>query len=199
MLENTSKPTYNGKLYTLDLLTQKYNAYNYNAVNGLSAKTLLNNTFPINDAKNRNEKALYEEFDGNINYWLTNYNQTNNPYFISKNVRTINTNIERTLLQRETQLNILRNTELQCIVPGNQFYTVGYLVEFNMPAFIPGEKTERAIDPHHSGKYLITGVRHMITPSGGMQTILNLSKNSVTVSFGIASDAEGNYINARGY
>lgn len=199
LLENTSKPTYSGKLLTLDLITQKYNDYNYSAINGLSKNSLLDGTFALNDARNRNEKTLYEEFDGQINYWLTNYNQNNNQYFIEKNVRVINTNIERTLLQRETQLNMLKNTELQCIVPGNQFYTVGYLVEFNVPAFIPGEKTERAEDPYYSGKYLITSVRHLITPSGGMQTVLKLCKNSVAVSFGQARDSDGNYRKARGY
>jgi hypothetical protein len=199
ILDNTSKPTYSGKLLTLDLITQKYADYNYSHVNGLSRNSLIDGVFPINDAKNRNEKTMYEEYDGQINYWLTNYNQTNKQYFISKNVRVVNTNIERTLLQRETQLNMLKNTELHCIVPGNQFYTVGYLVEFNVPAFIPGQKSERANDPYYSGKYLITGVRHVITPSGGMQTALRLSKNSTAISLGQAKDSDGNYRKARGY
>lgn len=183
VLDNTRKSAYSGKLYTLDIVTQKYREYKYSAVNQGNKKVMMDGYFPLNDAKNRNERSIYEEYDTEINYWLTNLGQTNNPYFISKNEKVPDINVERTLLQRKVQMNLLRSTSLKCIVPGNPFYSAGYMVEFDAPAFTKNLPNERVIDPYYSGKYLITGVRHMITPSDGLQTMLHLSKNSVAAAF----------------
>jgi hypothetical protein len=199
VLENTKKSAYNGRLYTLDLITQKYKMNDYSLVNSSNKKIMMDGYFPLNNAKNRNNKAMYEEYDTQINYWLTNKGQTNNPYFISKRHRIVETGVERTLMQRRVQLNLLRSTELQCIVPGNPFYSAGYLVEFDMPAFIPNSENERAIDPHHSGKYLISGVRHTITPSDGLQTLLTLCKNSVRDPFNLVKSENQEYSKARNY
>jgi hypothetical protein len=199
VLENTKKSAYNGRLYTLDLITQKYKVNDYSLVNSSNKKIMMDGYFPLNNAKNRNNKAMYEEYDTQINYWLTNKGQTNNPYFISKRHRIVETGVERTLMQRRVQLNLLRSTELQCIVPGNPFYSAGYLVEFDMPAFIPNSENERAIDPHHSGKYLISGVRHTITPSDGLQTLLTLCKNSVRDPFNLVKSENQEYSKARNY
>lgn len=199
VLENTKKSAYNGRLFTLDLITQKYRTNDYSLVNSFNKKIMMDGYFPLNNAKNRNEKAMYEEYDTQLNYWLTNKGQTNNPYFISKGVRVVESGVEKTLLQRRVQINLLRSTELQCIVPGNPFYSAGYLVEFDMPAFIPNTEKERAIDPHHSGKYLISGVRHVITPSDGLQTVLTLCKNSVAAPFNFIKSENQEYSKARNF
>ncbi len=159
-------------------------------MNASNRQIMMDGFFPLNNAKNRNEKTIYEEFDTQIDYWLTNKGQTNNPYFVSKGFKIVETGIEKTLMQRRIQINLLRSTELNCIVPGNPFYSAGYLVEFDMPAFIPNNESERNIDPYHSGKYLITGVRHTITPSDGLQTVLTLCKNSIAAPFDLATDRE---------
>ena len=190
VLSNTKNSAYTGRLFTLDLITQKYVRNDYSLVNASNRQIMMDGFFPLNNAKNRNEKTIYEEFDTQIDYWLTNKGQTNNPYFVSKGFKIVETGIEKTLMQRRIQINLLRSTELNCIVPGNPFYSAGYLVEFDMPAFIPNNESERNIDPDHSGKYLITGVRHTITPSDGLQTVLTLCKNSIAAPFDLATDRE---------
>lgn len=190
VLEGTKGTMYNGRLFTLDLITQKYKKNDYSMVNLKNQKQLMDGFFPLNQAKNRNDIPLYNEFGTEVNYWLTNKGRGNNPYYISKNVRSIDTNVERTLLQRRTQINLLRSTELNCIVPANQYYTVGSLIEFDMPAFMPNSETEKRIDPYHSGKYLITGVRHVMNKSGGSQTILQLCKNSVAAPFSTTGNSQ---------
>ena len=188
VLDGTKSSTYNGRMFTLDLVTQKYKMIDYSLVNARNQRQLMDGFFPLNEAKNRNDIPLFAEFGTEVNYSLTNLGRNNNSYFISKGIRSIDTNVEKTLLQRKVQLNLLRSTELQCIVPANQLYTVGSMIEFEMPAFMPNTETERKIDPYHSGKYLITGVRHVITESSGSQTLLQLCKNSIAVPF----DTPGN-------
>lgn len=198
ILENTKTTSYAGKLYTLDLITQKYNRFNYSFLNNQNKKNMMDGYFPLNDAKNRNGNSLYEEYNTSINFWLTNKGRTNNPYFISKNIRSNDTNIERILLQRKTQLNMLRNTEFQCTVPINPLLSTGFMVEIDLPSFSPSKESERILDPYMKGKYLITGTKHTITPDGGSQTTLTLNKNSISTPFDESVNF-GDYNTARSY
>lgn len=201
VLTNTKSPLYSSKLQTLDILTQKYRTYEYSfgdlkQKNGSAArKLLLDKTggFLVSNALNRNNKALYQEHDTYRSYHLTNLGQNDSQWVrgvTSRNSTRIvdgkpvpitisDTNVERTMMQRVAQLYMLLNTSIDCTVPANPFYTPGYVVEFDMPGFMPETEAQRNIDPFLSGKYLITAVRHVMTPSGGQQTIMTLSKNSV--------------------
>lgn len=185
----TREGLYSSKLLTLDLITQKYTENKISLLNELNTDVMIDGYFPFNDATNRNNKALYEEYDSGIRYWLTNKGRSNQPYFISKRFRENDSFIEEYLVQRKMQLDLINNTELHCIVPGNPQYTAGFTVELNIPAFTRNLKNERVFDPFYSGKYLITAVRHVIVP-GSLQTILELSKNSIGTSLGLSSGNE---------
>lgn len=197
VLEGTEKGMYANRFYTLDLIRQKYSKYDYSLANEQSQKVMLDGFFPVNNARNRNSKTLYEEHDSQTNYWLTNLNQNETPYFIRKGVRVTNTEIEKTLMQRKVQINLLNNTRVWCSVPGNPNYTVGYVAELNLPSFIPSN-VERAIDPYHSGKYLITDVRHSITPDD-LETIIVMAKNSVSSPMDVANNSKPSYRTARDF
>jgi hypothetical protein len=197
MMASTQNLTYSGRLYTLDILRQKYTSRDYNARKINRAHFLDGANLPINDAPNRNEKSLVTEYDSNINYSMTNHDQSMSPYLLSKVYRVTDTNVENTMLQRQSQLNLLKNTQLECIVPGNILFTVGSVVNLDLPAFTKNRESARNIDPYLSGKYLITNTRHVITPSGGHQTILKLSKNSLASGLDAAGIADKNYKKAR--
>jgi hypothetical protein len=158
-------------------------------LNELNRNTMIDSYFPFNDATNRNNRALYEEFDSGINYWLTNKGQSNAPYFISKGVRSNDTFIEDYLVQRKMLIDAINTNELHCEVPGNPQYTAGFTLDVNIPAFTQNFKNERVNDPYHSGKYLITAVRHVIVP-GSLQTVLELSKNSISSPLDLARGAD---------
>jgi hypothetical protein len=196
MHESLKKSTYSGSLYTVDILTQKYNKLNYSLLDS-SPRNFMDNFLPTNFAKNRNEKSAIEEFDTNIKYSITNRNQTNSPYISSKAFRVIDTNVENTLMQRESQLSLLKNTILDVIVSGNQAFSVGYIVELDMPAFTTNLDNVKNLDPFYSGKYLITHIRHIITPSGGHQTLMKLAKNSPSSPYEIAYGNNESYKKAR--
>lgn len=186
-LETTATTAQNGRLFTLDLITQSYKKYDYSyfspntrrmlmdtAVPGSSPQKL---SFPFNDATNRNGKAIYEEYGTEVNYCLTNKGNGNLDYFRNKAFRSTDTSVERTLLQRKAQLNLLRNSEVECAVAGNPMLTVGRMVNFELPAFMPEGPNKRKHDNYLSGRYLITRVCHVLTGQS-LQTKLTLSKNS---------------------
>lgn len=196
VLEGTKKGMFASRLYTLDLIRQKYTKYDYSAANKLAKESLLDGFFPLNNAQNRNNKALYEEYNAQPNYCLTNLNQNETPYFLSKGFRTINIDVEKFLLQRKIHLNLLNNTRVWCHLPGNPNYTVGYIVEFDMPPNIPRKSDDNETDPYHSGKYLITNIRHSITPDD-IETIMILNKNSVRSRLDVADNGNSAYKKAR--
>jgi hypothetical protein len=183
VLKSTEKPEFAGTLYTLDLIRQKFSQKLINAYNAIPQQLRLDKSLSFGTAKNRNNKSVYEEYQNNIKYSLTNYGRTNVPYMIERNYRENNTNVEDVLLQRKIQLNALFSTRLKCVVPGNPAYTIGYTVNFNLPSFAHEDENGRTLDPFYSGKYLITKVRHTLTPKEGLQTAIELCKNSVVSKY----------------
>lgn len=193
MLRNTQRLTYSGRLYTLDILRQRYEKNDFSVDNLSPSNFIDGKNIPINDAKNRNERSLTKEYGTKFFYHMTNKNQTNSPYLASRAFRVTDTNIESSLMQRESLLNLLNNTVLNCTVPGNTLFTVGNIVEVEMPSFATNAENMRNIDPLLSGKYLITAVRHVLVPSGGHQTLLTINKNSLSSSLDNADTFSSNY------
>ena len=159
------------------LISQKYTQYDISLLNEINSRVMIDGYFPFNNATNRNEKAMYEEYDSNINYFLTNRGRSDNYY------------VEDILTQRNMQIQLINNTELHCVVPGNPQFTAGFTVEFDIPAFTENLKSEKVLDPYYSGKYLITAVRHVMVP-GSLQTVLELSKNSLSAPMDLAAGTE---------
>lgn len=204
VLDNTKNTSHNGRLFTLDLITQTYKKYDYSYLNEYTRKMLMDTgsnaakvSFPFNNAKNRNNKSLYEEYGTEINYWLTNKGHGNLEYFQTRGIRSIDTDVERTILQRKAQLNQLRNSEVECIVPGNPALSVGKMVEFELPVFTQETDNSRMKDPFLSGKYIITALCHSIAGST-LETRLTLSKNSYNDNLDSFSDSQ-NFKRARDY
>lgn len=187
VFDRTQKGAFSSRLFTLDLVRQKYTRNDYSVLNAMNKNIMMDGYFPFNDTKNRNNRALYEEYESNIKFWLTNKERTNAPYFVNNGIRSNDTYIEQTIQQRNMQLSLLDNTKIRCVVPGNPNYSAGYLLEFEMPAFTPNGLNERVSDPYYTGKYLITAVRHVIVP-GSLQTVLELSKNSVSAPFDLSTN-----------
>ena len=193
MLRNTQRMTYSGKLYTLDLLRQRYEKNDFSVDKLAPSNFIDGKNIPINNSTNRNEKSLTQEYGTKLFYHITNKGQTNTPYLTSRGFRVTDTNIESSLMQRESLLNLLNNTVLECTVPGNVLFTVGNIVEIEMPSFASNAQNMRNIDPYLSGRYLITAVRHTLVPSGGHQTRLIVNKNSLSSPLDRADQTSSNY------
>lgn len=197
VLEGIENNAFSGRLFTLDIIRQKYKRNNYSSLNYQLLPSMLDGYPPFNDAKNRGGKSLFQDYDGVPDYWLTNLNQNETPYFVSKGYKVINTNIERIHMHRKMLLGLLNNTRVLCQISGNPNLSVGYVVAFNMPAYMPN-KSETPTDPYNSGKYLITHIRHSITPDD-IETVMLMNKNSVLTPFDSASNDSRDYKVARDF
>jgi hypothetical protein len=188
MVKATREGLYSSKLYTLDLITQKYTKGEISILDEKTRDVMIDGYFPFNDASNRKNEPVYAAYDSKIRYWLTNKSHSNLPYFISKRVRSNDTYVEEILAQRQMLIETINNTELHCVVPGNPLYSVGFTLDVEMPAFSVDQENQQNYDEYYSGRYLITAVRHVITPNS-LQTVMELSKNSVSARI---SKAAGN-------
>ena len=83
--------------------------------------------------------------------------------------------------QRLSQRNQLANTNvLKIVMAGHSYVEAGDVIHFELPAVEKGKGTLRnkRIDEHHSGRYLITSLQHMIQGKS-YKMILGCSKDSV--------------------
>jgi hypothetical protein len=70
--------------------------------------------------------------------------------------------VERWMLQRMSQISQLNYFKIKLVLPGDTYLTVGDIIEFKMPLIrrhLPGETND---NPYHSGRYLITAIRHKL-------------------------------------
>ena len=185
----TQEGMYSSKLYTLDLIRQKYVKNEISILDEQTKQIMIDGYFPFNESTNKKNEPLYAAYDSRVRYWLTNKNHSNLPYFISKRVRSNDTYVEEMLAQRKMLIEAINNTELHCVVPGNPLYSVGYTLNIKIPAFSVDQENQQNYDKYYSGTYLISAIRNVITPAS-WQTVIELSKNSVAAPL---SSAAGNY------
>lgn len=92
--------------------------------------------------------------------------------------------IENTLQNRISLLNDLNNYKINVTVNGRSDIEVGGIVRFDFPSITPKDETTMesdGTDKYLSGLYLITAVRHKITPIKHMM-IMELVKDSTKTS-----------------
>ena len=74
--------------------------------------------------------------------------------------------IERTIPYRVAQLELSKNTRLKITVPGNSGLFAGMCINIHISSSsVLNKDDKRPIDPYLSGKYLVTAVRHIISPA----------------------------------
>jgi hypothetical protein len=77
---------------------------------------------------------------------------------------------------RTAQLPLANYTRMKISVWGDPSLTVGKVIDFNLLSY---RTKNRSIDPFYSGKYIITAVKHKLTPTDYV-TILEIAKDSNT-------------------
>ena len=87
--------------------------------------------------------------------------------------------IENWLLQREMQMQEYKNIIVNFNIAGNSARHVGDLVRFEIPTSIPPNELGTTEIGHqlYSGHYIVSKIRHIITPSE-YKTDIELIKNS---------------------
>jgi hypothetical protein len=80
--------------------------------------------------------------------------------------------VEKWMLQRPAQLQMLSNIRIRFTVAGDTTRHVGDVINFDMPSHVTGDG-----DQFYRGKYLVTQVRHRFGPSE-FKTEMELAKDS---------------------
>ena len=91
--------------------------------------------------------------------------------------------VEESLLQRRSQFRQLENIKVRVnLQQSNTTTKVGDVIEFQMPSEITSEVisgTPPEVHFYYGGKYIVTKTVRNVSGDGGMQTMLELSKNSL--------------------
>lgn len=152
-LANISAGMYSAKLVSNDLVKRKmeteYFNYNddYSDFNHTAKSKLTNNT-------------LFNEF-------VTSHVTILPKQFNAFGESDEGSKLDEIIMDRKSQLQQIQNIQLEVIVPGNTSRSIGEMITFTIPSYQPTGKDDKKApnkDEYLSGNYLITSLRHSITP-----------------------------------
>lgn len=189
-LDAIHKGTLGNRILAVDPLrrTKNIKDFDYNAYYQNSAK--LNGSPVINNYRNKQNKALYDPPPkdleaGAYRVMISNTNQQQGGSFTKNKPGSVQNDfqIEKVIPNRIAQLGLATNNILKITVPGNPALTIGTCIELRIASSSPlSSKQSRPIDPYLSGKYLISAVRHILTPASFI-TVLEICKDSVLMNY----------------
>lgn len=178
-------------LYQHDVTTKQWGKTVYNYNNDKNVRYLAENRVTKNN-------SIYTT-SPNTNFNLTT-KQTGLMGADYPNVQ----NHEDWLLRSMSTKELLDTIKIRISVSGNSLLRVGGVVEFFTPKAAPMDASSTEwFDSRISGKYLITTLRHTVTPDGYTNTLM-LAKNSYEVSLadqstfmGTSKQSESNIVEKR--
>lgn len=184
VLTSINAGMFSSKLLAFDILRQKVTEQNfdYNTLFN-SAKHVEQRAAPFhNQYKDRTGNMITENHSSVVKLYPTTKDH-NTDSSITRYQPGIKPNlVENWLLSRISQLSQLNYFKLKLVVPGNMYVTVGDIIEFDIPLTtirVPGEET---YNPYHSGRYLITAVRHIITIKG-YEMVIEATRDCVSFNY----------------
>lgn len=201
--------TFYNKIITYDTVTRKkyYDEFNYNDY-FTGDKTLNGNPVTMS-YKNRYSKNIFEAPPKNLESGVlrlspTNKNLKNNSWIKSLSPSPVAQDfyVEKRIPHRVSQLALSIYTRLKLTVSGNPNMFVGNNIDVLVSGMKPLNNLnnsnaggDRYLDPYLSGKYIISALRHIITP-GSYITVMEVCKDSVTEPLAGAGDNNSGWKNA---
>lgn len=165
MAENVKSGVYAGKFIGFDPLTRTVNVQNmsFNNVYNLT-KTHANDTSINTNVFNKEGKVATEMYDSRVTLYPFQESRKTNPYLKSKDSKTSNIidDTHNYILQRKIIFANLMQKRLRLTMPGNFALASGNNADIEVPHRYVEENKSDMIDTSLSGKYIITGVRHII-------------------------------------
>jgi len=157
--KNVQNGYYANRLITLDVLTKKYEIFDYDHVSTYDEYQHLENITGNRDVAPFNSNALRNPA-GYIKFYPKHENLFNNTPDNANDV------IEKVLPRRLSTIQELGNFKIIITVPGRTDAEVGSVIYFNFPdtgTKSEQDKSKSKGDAFYSGYYLITAIRHKIT------------------------------------
>lgn len=176
VLRSISGGTFANRLITIDPLTRTKTTTDFDYNKYFSKSTTMNKASVTNNYKDTLGKTLFDSPPGNLEsgsfrLMVSNSKHKDNPYLKSKpgSVKS-NFFIEDSIPNRAAQLTLSNYSRVKITIPGNAQLSVGMTLQVSVPKMGATTYTKvnnpvkRTEDPILSGKYLITAVRHVISP-----------------------------------
>lgn len=181
-LYGTNMGMFANKTITIDPLTRRYKVTEYNYEDAFKNTKHLNSYPVVSTLQNRLGKTSNTSSDAVLKVLTSNFEQKkaefikDNSYAVSNDI-----GVETYVPNRTAQIAMAHYSRIKLSVPGDPSLTVGTVIELELPSnrgkdgsgLRNGQK-----DALHSGKYLITSVRHIIDSFMKYETILEVAKDS---------------------
>jgi hypothetical protein len=163
MIDNIKNGSYAGKFVGFDTFTKTQVVRRVNNAFELQSNAKHGNKYDnLTDSKTKDNKDFRDMYDSRIVSYPFALPRIQTAY-IRENNPTASTVIDDThnyVFQRKSYFTNMMQKRLQVTMPGNFGYNPGFIVNLDYPKF--STKEEEVLDDTLSGRYIITGVRHII-------------------------------------
>ena len=139
-----------------------------------------------NDILDRTKKSITDRFGVVRKYYPTTLGLDSDPIISNMQPNITPNYVESWLLSRISKIEELNYFKVKLLAPGDNVITVGKTITFKMPRIYAKEKGSSDDHPYFTGKYLVTSVRHMITPFK-YEMLIEGIKDDVTKSYPTAA------------
>jgi len=163
MIENIKNGSYAGKFVGFDTFTKTQVVRRVNNAFELQSNTPHGNKYDnLTDSKTKDNKDFRDMYDSRIVSYPFALPRLQTAYIKEKNPKasTVIDDTHNYMFQRKSYFTNMMQKRLQVTMPGNFGYNPGFLVNLDYPKF--SIKQDEVLDDTLSGRYIITGVRHII-------------------------------------
>jgi hypothetical protein len=185
-LYGTNTGAFSSKLISIDPLTRSYTETKYDYSKYFESSVTLNKYAIVGDYKNRKNKYSYENYDAVLKVATSNSEQKKAKYISDKSESVANdVYVEEYIPYRTAQLALLNYSRIKIALSGDPNLRIGTTIDIKLPSMRGPDGSGNNTgdyDRHHSGKYLITSVRHIIDVNMKYETVLELAKDSFNSS-----------------
>ena len=183
------------RLLSVDVLLRRYKKTDFN-YNEYTQKASHLNYYPIiNNYQNRLGDKLFETPEASFKLIFANSDQ-NDSSVVKSNPGSVAHDIfaETYIPNRTAQIPLSSYTRVKISVPGDPALTAGVVINFNLTTKNPDPQLKET-DKFYSGNYLVTAVRHLLTPFQ-YRTVLELCKESTTEPYASVNNSSPGWTNA---
>lgn len=157
---------FSGVLKSVDLTKLQVNDFVLDYKDMFSKTTHIesqNGSFDFqNEYEDRLKNKIYQNYFSFMRMYPSNRGHDTDPVISKKQPSIKQNKVEQWMLQRTSQLNQLNYFKLKLVIPGDTYITVGDVIEFTVPLVAGKSREDANKNSFHSGRFLITAVRHKI-------------------------------------
>lgn len=134
------------------------------------------------DYQDRLKNPVEKNYFSSLKMYPTNKNHNTYSQISSKQPGITPNLVEAWMLQRTSQVNQLNHLKLKLLVPGDTAVTVGDVIEFMVPLSQTHSAQAKNENPYHSGRYLVTAIRHVIS-NESYEMIIEATRDCISINY----------------